>query len=138
MVDSERVLRLLDRIRRDLIALGKVTGEALNETDLDAIKYRFITAIEGAARVAHHLSVSEGWITPETNAEAFAELERQGVIEDDVAQSLVAASGFRNVLVHQYADVDDDRVVANLDRLGDFDDYVSQVGTWVAAQDPRP
>ncbi len=134
MVDAERVLRLLDRVRRDRDVLGRFVGSSLTETDLDAIKYRFITAIEGAARVAHHLSVSEGWSTPETNADAFAELARNDVIDTAVAERLGAASGFRNILVHRYADVDDDRVVENLDRLGDLDEFVIQVGRWVADQ----
>lgn len=44
------------------------------------------------------------------------------------------AAGFRNILVHQYADVDDARVAANLDRLTDFDEFVTQVGNWLKEQ----
>jgi len=42
--------------------------------------------------------------------------------------------GFRNVLVHGYVDVDNDVVVANLDRLGDFEGFVVCVTRWVTSQ----
>jgi uncharacterized protein YutE (UPF0331/DUF86 family) len=40
------------------------------------------------------------------------------------------AVGFRNVLVHDYIDVDDGRVRDNLQRLADLDVFVSQVAAW--------
>jgi len=134
MVDRERLIRLLDRVRRDRQRLAAL-GADLSEADLDAVKYRFITLIEGAARIAHHLAVSEGWGAPDTNATAFTELAQRRVLDGELASRLAAASGFRNVLVHQYTEVDDDRVVANLHRLGDFDAFVDQVGRWLVAQD---
>lgn len=130
MVDAERVIRLLDGIRQDVERLRRVSPSG--EEALDAIKYRFITAIEGAARVAHHLAVSEGWTTPESNAEAFAVLADHGVITPELATQLGRAAGFRNVLVHRYVEVDDKQVLANLTRLTDLDDYVREIGVWVS------
>ena len=130
MVDAERVIRLLDGIRQDVERLRSISPGGAEA--LDAIKYR-ITAIEGAARVAHHLAVSEGWTTPESNADAFAVLGRQGVITAELAARLGRAAGFRNILVHRYIEVDDEQVLANLARLTDLDDYVTQVGTWLPA-----
>jgi uncharacterized protein YutE (UPF0331/DUF86 family) len=129
MVDAERVIRLLDGIRQDVERLRSVSPSGAEA--LDAIKYRFITAIEGAARVAHHLAVSEGWTTPESNADAFAVLGNRGVITPELATQLGRAAGFRNVLVHRYTEVDDEQVLANLDRLADLDDFVEEVGTWL-------
>lgn len=36
------------------------------------------------------------------------------------------------MLVHWYAEIDDERVVANLDRLDDFAVFAEQVRRWVA------
>lgn len=47
------------------------------------------------------------------------------------ARAMGRAAGFRNVLVHQYAVVDDDRVVAHLDELGDLQAFVEQVSAWM-------
>jgi uncharacterized protein YutE (UPF0331/DUF86 family) len=135
VVDSERVVRLLDGVRSDTHALRTfaVPRDTLliDEVRLSAVKYRFITAIEGCARVAHHLVASEGWAVPDSNANAVRVLDDHGVITKPVAQSIAGAVGFRNVLVHQYAAVDDSRVIAQLDALSDFDAFVSQVGTWL-------
>ena len=58
-------------------------------------------------------------------------LGRHGVVPDDLAGRVARAVGFRNVLVRQYADVDDGLVVAQLDRLGDLDAYVAAVARWL-------
>lgn len=61
------------------------------------------------------------------NADAMRLLGRHGVSEPDLAESLARAVGFRNILVHGYADVDDDLVVAELDRLADLAAFVRAV-----------
>lgn len=135
MADEERLTRLLSVITADvrrLRALG--TGDLRHDPDrLDAVKYRFVTVLEGCVGVAHHVIVAEGWGVPETNADAIRELAANGVIDAELAESLARAAGFRNVLVHRYVDVDDDAVVANLDRLDEIDDYVRSVATWLEA-----
>ena len=135
MVDEERVARLLQGIRRDVAYLAHeatTPHDVLeDETRLAAVKYRFVTAIEGTARVAHHICVAEGWSAPETNADALRELARHGVLLPSLADDLARAAGFRNVLVHQYADVDDRIVVANLERVSDLDRFVAEVAAWL-------
>lgn len=136
MVDEERVTRLLARVRADVEALREWAAmpdeEVLgDETVLAAAKYRFVTAVEGWFKVAHHVIVSEGWDVPETNADAVRELARRGVLPAAVGEALAGAACFRNVLVHQYVDVDDSKVVANLGRLGDIDAFVAAVLAWL-------
>jgi uncharacterized protein YutE (UPF0331/DUF86 family) len=36
--------------------------------------------------------------------------------------------------VHQYAQVDDELVLAASGRLGDFDEFVTQMSSWLAMQ----
>lgn len=95
MVDTERVLRLLDGIRRDTEALRRLGARSSDPVALDAMKYRFITAIEGTARIAHHMCVSEGWTAPDSNSEALAELAARAVIPEALGSSLSSAVGFR-------------------------------------------
>lgn len=79
--------------------------------------------------------MSEGWSAPETNADAIGELGRRGVLSEDLADRLRSATGFRNLLVHQYADIDDDRVVDNLSLLSDFEAFTRQVAAWLTNRD---
>lgn len=138
MVDEERVVRLLGRLRADIAFLRRYAGRPVDELladeeALSAVKYRFVTAIEGTVRVAHHLAAAEGWTPPETNAGALRELGRRGVLTLETARRLASAAGFRNVLVHQYAEVDDTIVVHALADLADLEDYVTQVAAWLRA-----
>ena len=102
-----------------------------DEARLSGTKYRFVTAIEAVLDVAHHLLASELWGPAEDSSAAVRLLARHGVIDDELAQRLAAATGFRNLLVHGYAEIDDERVVANLELLGDFDAFTDQVRLWV-------
>lgn len=132
MVDEERVTRLLARVRADVAALRELATELGDGAPgLDAVKYRFITAIEGCARTAHHVVAAEGWAAPESNADALRELGAHGVLDEATTEAMVRAAGFRNVLVHQYAEVDDTAVVANLERLDDIDAFARQVIRWL-------
>jgi uncharacterized protein YutE (UPF0331/DUF86 family) len=68
---------------------------------------------------------ASGLGTPSSNAEAFRLLERAGVLPAEVATSLAGAVGFRNVLVHGYAEVDDRQVIDNLGKLGSLHRFVT-------------
>lgn len=137
MVDAERLSRTLARVSSDVAALRATArgpdlrGDAVR---LGAVKYGFVTAIEGCARAAQHVVASEGLAMPESNADAVRVLGRHGLIDAEVAESVARAVGLRNVLVHQYAEVDDSRVIANLSLLDDLDAFVSQLAAWAAQQ----
>lgn len=138
MVDSDRVRRLLDRIKRDVGELA-VLGErpagaiAADVIALSAMKYLFVTAIEGCTRVAHHIAVSEGWPAAETNGDAVRQLGLSGVLTRELADALGAAVGFRNLLVHGYGEVDDARAVGRLDDLDDLRTFIVEVDRWLDA-----
>ncbi|MEO6120840.1 MAG: DUF86 domain-containing protein [Acidimicrobiales bacterium] len=136
MVDERRVRRLLQRVTEDLAylrqrsALGRAT--LLADTDrLAGLKYVFVTAIEGCLNVAQHICASEGWGPPESNADALRVLGRHGVLDADTAEAMARAVGFRNVLVHGYASVDDQLVIDQLGRLDLLQDFVATVARFV-------
>ncbi len=137
MVDERRVRRLLQRIRDDLSYLSeRARGDrAAVRADVDrlaALKYHFITAIEGCLDVAQHLCASEGWGPPKSNADAMRVLAAHGVLTPDLGQALARAVGFRNLLVHGYADVDDERVIAFLDHVDLLAAFVQSVSRWAS------
>jgi uncharacterized protein YutE (UPF0331/DUF86 family) len=140
VVDGDRVLRLLDYVRRDVHVLARAAdlgSERLlaDELALDAVKYRFVTAIEGCARVAHHLAAAEGWGASESNADAVRLLVAHGVVSEPSGDQVARAMGFRNVLVHRYAEVRDELVVAQLRHLDDLLDFTSAVAQWLGRGD---
>ncbi|MDQ4009496.1 MAG: DUF86 domain-containing protein [Actinomycetota bacterium] len=75
-------------------------------------------------------SLREGWRVAESNADAVRSLGAQRVVLAQTAEVVATAVGSRNVLVHEYVDVDDGQVCDNLERLGDVEAFVSQVAAW--------
>lgn len=135
MVDERRVRRLLQRVSDDLAYLGERAEDdraaiRRSRERLAALKYVFVTAIEGCIDVSQHLCSSEGWGPPASNADAVRLLGRHGVVDAALADVVARGVGFRNVLIHGYADVDDDVVVAQLDRVEDLRRFVAAVSAW--------
>ena len=140
MVDTERLLALLGRVTSRLTVLDDYAGSARGDVDglladevrLGHLKYTFQTAIEACMDAAQHVVAAGGLGTPSSNAEAFRLLDRAGILPADVATSLAGAVGFRNVLVHGYADVDDRLVVDNLAQLPALRRYVAAMTALLA------
>jgi uncharacterized protein YutE (UPF0331/DUF86 family) len=101
---------------------------------LDAVKYLLVITVEACVDIAQHVGSSESFPSPDSNADAIRMLGERGVIPAELAASLARAVGFRNVLVHQYTAVDDAVVIAALDRLHEFDAFVTEVSAWVLEQ----
>lgn len=135
MVDVPRVAALLQRIRDELGHLREIAArddaELFAATDaLPATKYRLVVVIEAATDVADHIIASEGLRPSVSFADSFRSLHEAGWLDDGLAAQLEDAARFRNLLVHQYADVDDHRVVeiarTRMDDLDRFVDVVAQ------------
>lgn len=132
MVDTERLRRILQRVSADVLALGRYRARGTDvlladEAALGHVKYLFVTAIEGCINAAQHVCASEGFGPPETNADAVLLLGRHAIVDLVVAEPVAKAVGFRNILVHGYAAVDDVRVTQMLGSLGDLDAFVAEL-----------
>lgn len=135
MVDEARVARLLRSISDDLSVLRGESGAGPERRAdplwMRGVKYLFVTAIEGCVDVAQHVCSAEGWGPPSTNADAIRLLGRHGALPAELADAIARAVGFRNVLVHDYVDVDDRIVLARLADPSDLDRFVSAVAEWM-------
>ena len=111
MVDQEIFSRRLDALERYLAraaALGEA-GEAafLADPAIHDLAERYLhLATEAAIDLANHWISDAGLRTPETNRDTFAILQEADEIDSELAQKLRGWAGFRNVLVHQYANID--------------------------------
>ncbi|TCK24385.1 type VII toxin-antitoxin system HepT family RNase toxin [Pseudonocardia endophytica] len=130
MVDRERLLGLVARITARLAILDEyatqdrepLLGDRVRMGDL---KYTFQTAIEAGIDAAQHVVADRGLGVPPTNAAAFRSLADAALLDGELAGRLSGAVGFRNVLVHGYAEVDDRMVIDHLDDLRDLREFVA-------------
>ena len=109
-VDTEVLdarLRELSRRLRRVAAKKPASIKALadDEDAQDIVTRNLELAIQSCIDIAFHLCGTYGKV-PTTAADAFAELTKLGLIGRSLAQRLQRAVGFRNVLVHQYTEVD--------------------------------
>ena len=135
MVDEVRVLRLLRSISDDMSVLSRESeadeGRREDPIWLRGVKYTFVTAIEACVDIAQHICATEGWGPPADNGDAIRLLGEHGVVTPALARSIRQAVGFRNVLVHEYIQVNDYVVLDRLKALSDLEDFVSQVAAFV-------
>lgn len=135
MVDEGRVLRLLRNITDDVAVLKRESSASEERRQdpmwLRGVKYTFVTAIEACIDVTQHICAAEGWGPPADNGDAVRILGDCGVLTNQLATSIRKAVGFRNVLVHEYIEVDDAIVVDRLADLSDLEDFVSEVAAYV-------
>lgn len=138
MVDEARVARLLRHLSERVHRLDETRSLPVADRTpmwLDAVKYLQITAIEACIDVAQHIGTASGFPPPASNAHAVRLLGQHRVVAQEVAEELAVAVGFRNVLVHQYIDVDDGIVVTALERTAVFSNFISEVAAWLERGD---
>lgn len=57
----------------------------------------------------------------------IVKLGKHGVIPEDFANKIAGMAGFRNILVHEYTEIDTKIVYQNLQRLDDFDKFIGYI-----------
>ena len=129
MVDTEIFSRRLDALDSYLDRLRSL-GEAeepeyLAEPGIHDLAARYLhLAAEAAIDLANHWIADRGLRTPDSNRDSFTVLEEAGEIDAALAERLRGWAGFRNVLVHDYVNIDHRIAYAairdELDELAEF------------------
>lgn len=85
-------------------------------------------AVEICLDIGRRLIALEGFRFPDDNQDVFRVLHEEDVVSDDLLATLLDMARFRNLIVHDYARIDDALVYNILKkRLGDFDAFVRAV-----------
>ncbi len=132
-----------DVVRRKLLEINEATGHLRSwipvtierlETDQQlrwAVERGLQVAAEALFDVGAHILTAEFQEAVDEYRHIPKRLLARGVLSSETAAKLKGLAGFRNVLVHEYAEIDLKRVHAGLERLGDFDAFVSDVERWL-------
>ena len=87
-----------------------------NYTHIDAMILNIERACQAAIDMAQHLVAVYHAGMPQTSADAFLLLEKQGQLSSKTTRSLVKMTGFRNVIIHEYQELELDIVKAVVDK----------------------
>lgn len=121
--------RCIKRAREEFENAG--TQFAQDHTRQDAAVLNITRACEQAIDLANHLIKTQKLGIPVSSTESFSLLAQNAIIASDMEQRLGAMTGFRNIAVHQYRELDIEIVIRvikeGLDDLIVFGDTVLAV-----------
>ncbi|MFW5981357.1 MAG: type VII toxin-antitoxin system HepT family RNase toxin [bacterium] len=132
MVNTSLVNKKLQELDKYLDNLKKYEGaeKANLKNDIDrmwAIERGLQLSIQIILDLGNHILSEEG-VPVDNYADIFDELARLKIIPEDYAAKIKGMAGFRNVLVHEYADIDLDIIVNVLNNsLDDFKEFAKYV-----------
>ena len=134
MVDRYVVQARIAKIR-EYVALLRRIGKLADERRFvkDPLIYgnaeRYLQlAIQSVLDVSNHIIADMNLNLPASSQELFDLLATHKVLSIRLARKLVPMAGFRNVLVHEYLEIDRHRVYQVLKKdLGDFESFIKAV-----------
>jgi uncharacterized protein YutE (UPF0331/DUF86 family) len=130
VVDPQKARHLLALYRRYRGYLERLAARSDSELRSDfaimgGLQHYLLLAVETVLDLGSHVISSEGLEPPRSYADIFRVLRDEGLLSTELAERLMAMARFRNVLVHLYAEVDEERVLKILRAsLGDLDSFV--------------
>ena len=108
MTDRELVAKKLAFIETCIRELRTLAQPHRIESDIREerfVEHTLQVAIQAALDIASHVISDDRLGEPSTNHELFDLLSRNGWLSEELARTMRAMVGFRNILVHGYAQV---------------------------------
>ncbi|MCK5852544.1 DUF86 domain-containing protein [bacterium] len=132
-IDKERILFLIGEIEKSLVILQEFAAEKKEDLINDprmlgSVKYYFIVSIEACIDICNHIVARERIAVPDSYSHCFRLLEERQIISSALASKMRNMAKFRNLLVHLYWKIDEEKVYDILQsELIDFDDFITQI-----------
>ena len=133
MVDIELARSKIAKMQHSLSRLkekSNLTWEQFrNDLDVqDIVFHNLQLAIQICIDIGNHIIADEDWNVPTSFGDTFRVLSSHKAISPEMADIMASMAGFRNILVHEYEDVDLKKVHDVLtNRLSDFEDFSRQL-----------
>ena len=133
----DRIKNITGEINEGLAKLEKIkqlTPEEFvnNPEKIDSAKYNLIVVTEGASDICNHVAVKAGGRAPQSYAGCFEILEQLNLLSHEMAMKLRLMAKFRNLLVHRYWKIDNQKVYEIISNdIWIVRDYLEAVDTYV-------
>lgn len=133
MLDNERITNRIDIITNNLRELRKIQASSLEVFLFDrqmiaAAKYFLQTSIEAMIDIGNHIIARLRFGVPENNFHTFELLIQNKVLDKNKLSTYRQMAKFRNLVVHLYHIVADEKVYQILqENLDDFDAFISKI-----------
>lgn len=132
MVDPDLWMNKVQIINRCLQRIEEEYGgrdeNLVDFTKQDSIILNLQRCCEAAIDLAMHFCRSNQLGIPQSSREAFEHLVEKGTLSGNLAKSMKAMVGFRNIAVHDYQNLNIEILKAILkDHLNDFSLYINEL-----------
>ena len=133
MVNQALIRTKIANIKRSVEKLSRKSNISLKEfkasSDIqDIVIHNLQLAIQGTIDIASHVISDEGWDIPNTLVGLYEVLREHKIIDEKLTGIMKKMAGFRNLIIHEYGEIDLNKVYEILtSRLGDFDKYLKQI-----------
>jgi uncharacterized protein YutE (UPF0331/DUF86 family) len=133
MIDRDLLLakasRAYDFLRRIQEKKSVTLDEFLGDLDRqESILFNLQMAIQNCIDMAAHIISDEQLGVPGSTNEMFYMLQDHGYLTPRLAGKMVAAVGFRNLIVHHYGNIDLKKVYEIAQRdIGDLEEYLRAI-----------
>lgn len=138
-MDRALIQRKLQELRRYVKGLDQLRGKGLAELKASlftswAVERGLQLAIQVVLDVGNHILVSLDEHRIEEYVDVIDKLGERGVIPEDFARQIRKMASFRNLLVHEYAEIDLAIVHGILEnQLGDFERFIQHIQKYLAS-----
>ncbi len=137
MVNIGLITSRLTEIRTSAQRLKRFTNlsseEFASDPDNFAIgEHHLRRALEALLDIGRHIVAKQAMGQPKNYSEILALLGHNGVLSNDFAKQIAGMAGYRNRLVHAYAEVGPEELhTIIVDNLGDFATFEKQIVTYL-------
>jgi len=133
-------LKKLDDYQHGLLPFQKIPLEEYlaSENMQMIVERRLQLSIQVCIDIANYLIAHLGLKVPDEQENVFIVLGQAGILSSDLAQRMVGMVRFRNILVHDYLEIDASLVHSHLARrLADFDQFSRELAAQFFALEPE-
>jgi uncharacterized protein YutE (UPF0331/DUF86 family) len=141
MIDPELVTRKLALVAEDLAGVRELARqpreEYLESRTSELVAERYLERMIGRMiDVNYHLLTESGQPPPRDYFQSFVELAGLGVLDSTFARRIAACAGLRNRLVHEYNELDPEKVHEALaTAVADIPQYLDSVRKFLDASE---
>ena len=141
MIDEEIIEKRIDSIEEKvkyLKNISKIETEKFLKSyeKIQAAKHSLQEAIEACLDISNHVIAAKGLERSESYSDMFQRLAEVGILNKRLADRLSDMARFRNLLVHQYTEIENRRVHEIIkENLNDIEEFMKSIEMLLEKED---
>ena len=138
MIDKKVIEERLKILEKALEGLVNIREDSLDDIrhSLEkqwAVEHGLQLAIQTLLDIGSHILVEEGERNINNYTDIIRQLGEMGIIPREFAKSIEGMAGLRNILVHEYVNVDLEIIIKILQqRIEDFEQFISLIRKYLS------